>query len=275
VHAKMASSLFRQFDDDPFFSGYHSRMQGMDDMFAFSSPFLALSDGNDADRHSRHRGRNDVNSHHAQRGSELTPFGSAFDPFGLANSMMGNMNSMMGNVFQQMETMRGDPNSHCYMQSSVMSYRNDGSGQPKVYQATTSTRQAPGGIRETRKAVRDSDAGIEKMAIGRHLNERGHVVIRQRNARTGDIDENQDYINLDESEAPQFNDEWTQKTRQFASHRDNALGQQTHSTHRQQALDNRPHASHSRHDIDDAALPQSSGKHHRPADHGDRTRRAK
>lgn len=53
-------------------------------------------------------------------------------------------------------------------------------------------------IRETRKAVRDSEVGVEKMAIGRHLNDRGHVVTRHRNTRTGDIDENQDYINFDE-----------------------------------------------------------------------------
>lgn len=53
-------------------------------------------------------------------------------------------------------------------------------------------------IRETRKAVRDTEVGIEKMAIGRHINDRAHVVTRQRSTRTGDIDENQDYINLDE-----------------------------------------------------------------------------
>ena len=56
-------------------------------------------------------------------------------------------------------------------------------------------------IRETRKAVRDSEAAIEKMAIGRHLNDRGHVVTRQRNTRTGDMDENQDFINIDEGES--------------------------------------------------------------------------
>jgi len=53
-------------------------------------------------------------------------------------------------------------------------------------------------IRETRKAVRDSEREIEKMAVGRHLNERGHVITRQRSTRTGEIDENQDYINMDE-----------------------------------------------------------------------------
>jgi myeloid leukemia factor 1 len=42
--------------------------------------------------------------------------------------------------------MQNDPNGHSFMHSSVMTYTNDGSGQPKIYQATTSTRQAPGGV---------------------------------------------------------------------------------------------------------------------------------
>jgi len=36
------------------------------------------------------------------------------------------------------------------------------------------------------------------MAIGRHLNDRGHVITRQKNTRTGDMEENQDYLNFDE-----------------------------------------------------------------------------
>ena len=55
-------------------------------------------------------------------------------------------------------------------------------------------------LRETRKAVRDSEAGLEKMAIGRHINDRGHVITRQRNTQTGDLDENRDYLNMAEGE---------------------------------------------------------------------------
>lgn len=42
--------------------------------------------------------------------------------------------------------MQNDPNSHSYMQSSVMSYSNTGDGAPKMYQATAATHQAPGGV---------------------------------------------------------------------------------------------------------------------------------
>ena len=48
-------------------------------------------------------------------------------------SLQGSMNMANGNM-------------HSYSSSTVMSYTNDGRGQPKVYQATTSTRQAPGGV---------------------------------------------------------------------------------------------------------------------------------
>ena len=53
-------------------------------------------------------------------------------------------------------------------------------------------------LRETRKTVRDTQAGIEKMALGRHINERGHVITKQRDKRSGNIEEHQDFLNIDE-----------------------------------------------------------------------------
>jgi len=251
--------MYRQFESDPFFSGFHDRRGGMDDMFAFRSPFQALDYGGNSEYQRQHPGHYEMAPHRSQRGSQMMPMVAAFDPFGFMNSMMSNMNSMMGNMFRQMEDMQNDPNGHSFMHSSVMTYTNDGSGQPKIYQATTSTRQAPGGIRETRKAVRDSEAGIEKMAIGRHLDDRAHIITRQRSTRTGDIDENQDYINLDESEAEQFNDDWTRRTRQFSSQssRNLRVGQPHSSQAR--ALDNRPHGS--RHDTEATATRPAPGQH--------------
>lgn len=79
-----------------------------------------------------------------------------------------------------------------------MTYSNDGSGAPKVYQATSSTRTGPGGVRETRKSVRDSTKGVEKMSIGHHIGDRAHIIQRQKNTKTGDLEENKDFINLDE-----------------------------------------------------------------------------
>lgn len=56
-------------------------------------------------------------------------------------------------------------------------------------------------IRETRQSMRDSESGLERLAIGHHIGERGHIMERSRNRRTGDREERQDFINLDESES--------------------------------------------------------------------------
>lgn len=47
--------------------------------------------------------------------------------------------------------------------------------------------------------MRDSESGLERMAIGHHIGERGHVMERSRNRLTGDREERQDYFNLEES----------------------------------------------------------------------------
>merc|ERR550532_1868319 len=106
--------------------------------------------------------------------------------------------------------------SHSYSYSSVMSFSNTGgSGEPKVFEATSSMRQGPGGVKETRKTVRDSDSGLNKMAVGHHINDRGHVVERSMNRRTNERNENQNFINMDESDAGRFNEEWGRATQNF------------------------------------------------------------
>ena len=68
----------------------------------------------------------------------------------------------------------------------------------KVYQASTTTRTAPGGVREVQRSVTDSRSGVRKMAVGRHLGERGHVVEKEQNYYTGDSEEREDFINIEE-----------------------------------------------------------------------------
>ena len=48
--------------------------------------------------------------------------------------------------------------------------------------------------------MRDSETAIEKMAIGHHIGDKGHVKERVRHVRSGDVEENQEYINLEEGE---------------------------------------------------------------------------
>lgn len=54
-------------------------------------------------------------------------------------------------------------------------------------------------IKETRRSVKDSESGVEKMAIGHHIHERGHVVEKKYNKKTGDKELNQNFQNMDES----------------------------------------------------------------------------
>ncbi|KAF7238097.1 Myeloid leukemia factor 2, partial [Varanus komodoensis] len=143
----------------------------------------------------------------------VSPFGMVGMAGGFMD-MFGMMNDMIGN----MEHMTSGANCQTFTSSTVISYSNLGDG-PKVYQETSETRSAPGGIRETRRTVRDSDSGLEQMSIGHHIRERAHIMQRSRNHRTGDQEERQDYINLDESDAAAFDDEWRRETSRFRTQR--------------------------------------------------------
>lgn len=204
----MFSSMFRDLEEDPFFSNSMNMLSDMNRSMFGADPFqsMMMPHHRPAIDQGRHRPR--VNPReHGNMG--LLPY----NMFGGFDSMFGNMRNMFTNIEQQMQQMQNDPNSHCYTQSSVMSYSNDGQGQPLVYQASKSTRKAPGGIKETRHSERDSATGFERIAIGHHLNDRGHVIERSHNRRTGDEDENQEFINIDEEEAEDFDHEWRSATR--------------------------------------------------------------
>lgn len=131
--------------------------------------------------------------------------------FGLMEQMMGrNMNSFMSN-------MQNDPNAAVYSSSSVMTYSNTGDGQPKVYQASSQVRQAPGGVKETRQMLRDSEKGIEKVAVGHHIGKKAHVIER-RKLNGGDMEEIINLENLDDDEIPNFNKEFEAKIRSNHGH---------------------------------------------------------
>lgn len=56
--------------------------------------------------------------------------------------------------------------AHSYSSTSVVSMTSGPDGRPQVYRASSSTRTAPGGIKETQRTVCDSRTGTKKMAIG-------------------------------------------------------------------------------------------------------------
>lgn len=182
-------------------------------------PFLSLTDGRTA--LAPHPGA----LQHARRGIQpgaLSPFDmfgmgrvGFGDMFGMMNSMFSNMNSLLDN----MDQMSGPGNCQTFSSSTVVSYSKHGEGPPKVFQSTSQTRSVPGGIRETRRSVRDSESGMEKVAIGHHIGDRAHIMERSRNRRTGDQEQRQDFINLEEADAGAFDEEWRRETSRFGGAR--------------------------------------------------------
>ena len=127
------------------------------------SPFLSITDGNmPATRPASRR----------MQAGAVSPFGMLGMSGGFMD-MFGMMNDMIGN----MEHMAAGGNCQTFSSSTVISYSNTGDGAPKVYQETSEMRSAPGGIRETRRTVRDSDSGLEQMSIGHHIRDRAHILL--------------------------------------------------------------------------------------------------
>ncbi|XP_017270952.1 myeloid leukemia factor 2 [Kryptolebias marmoratus] len=163
----------------------------------------------------------------------LAPFGM----MGMGGGFM-DMFGMMGEMMGNMERMTGTPNCQTFSSSTVISYSSSDSGAPKVYQQTSETRTGPGGIRETRQSMRDSESGFERLAIGHHIRDRAHIMERSRNRRTGDREERQDFINLDESEAAAFDEEWRREAGRYVPPNARGLdyGQDLHGGGQQLAL---------------------------------------
>ncbi|KAK6617009.1 hypothetical protein RUM44_005366 [Polyplax serrata] len=137
------------------------------------------------------------------------------NPMHQMNSMM---NSMLADPFGMLGGFgaTGHHNRREIMpfgSSTVMTMSSGPDGRPQVYQASHSTRTGPGGVRETQKSVCDSRTGTKKMAIGHHIGDRSHVMEREQNIHSGQMEERQEFINLDEDEAEDFNREWETKTR--------------------------------------------------------------
>lgn len=202
--------MFNDMEHDPFFAGFSDHMRQTDDLFRDPLHGMGmLEEGRGPDR-GRDRGH-DRDRRGREPGNEIAPFGA----FNFGN-MFGNMDRMMKDLDRSMQKAFSESksgNGQMYQQSSFMSYQKAGEGPPKVYQASTATRSGPGGVRETKKALRDSEREIEKMSIGHHIHDRGHEIEKHRNTRSGHTEELQNYHNLDEKDAQAFNREWEEKTR--------------------------------------------------------------
>ncbi|XP_072524953.1 myeloid leukemia factor 1 [Salminus brasiliensis] len=209
----MFNNLLRDFDEDPFFSepfrAHNEHIRHM--MRSFSDPFghgfmTSITDGRDRGRRGEAQPSSSVAIHNDHR--EMDFFRNPF-------AMMDNMRNRMGETHRNFENMSTDSNTHAFSSSSVMTYSKVGDEPAKVFQASSQTRSAPGGIRETRRSLKDSESGVEKMSIGHHIQDRGHVIEKKHNKKTGERELNQDFQNMDETEAQSFDEEWQREVSKF------------------------------------------------------------
>ncbi|XP_002124907.2 myeloid leukemia factor 1-like [Ciona intestinalis] len=194
----MFRNMFKEFEEDPFFNEFSTRFPKHDD---FGFRFAVIDDKRD------HRRRSKAND-------------EFMDPF---QGMFRHMNKAIEEMHSGMENMKNDPNVHMYSSCSTMSYMNDGKSKPKIYQAASSTRRAPGAIKETHRAVRDSETGVEKMAVGQHIGPRGRIVEKRRQ-KGGHVEEERKFLDMDENDSRDFEREWKLKTgKLFPSSRGNEV----------------------------------------------------
>ncbi|CAI5775780.1 Uncharacterized protein PODLI_1B009383 [Podarcis lilfordi] len=210
----------RIFEEDPFFrdpfAAHNDHMRRFFSEPFGRDPFLSIKDGGEGALHQRGRPDSQVALRDNHKTScSLMPFGGFGgmnmdfrDHFSAMDRMMSNMRNSMMELHRNFDKMALDPNGHSFSSSSVMTYSKKGDEPPKVFQASAQTRVAPGGIKETRKALKDSESGLEKMSIGHHIQDRAHVVQKAKNNKTGDEELNQEFVNLDEDEAHAFDEQW-------------------------------------------------------------------
>ncbi|NWI92572.1 MLF1 factor, partial [Pitta sordida] len=195
---------------DPF-AAHQQHLRQM--MRSFSEPFgrdfPRLRDG--AERAAERRSRPETRLAVRGDGRDVD-FG---DPFSAMDRMMSNMRNSMLEMHRHFDELSMNPGGHTFSSSSMMTYSKVGDEPPKVFQASSQTRTAPGGLKETRKALKDSESGLEQMAIGHHIQDRAHVIKKSKNFRTGDEEMNQEFINLDENEAQSFDEEWQKELMKF------------------------------------------------------------
>uniref|UniRef100_T1J0V6 Myeloid leukemia factor n=1 Tax=Strigamia maritima TaxID=126957 RepID=T1J0V6_STRMM len=199
----MYGSAMRDFDEDPFFSSHRDHMRHMEQMMGnfmdpFENMFGDMRNMMGLPRLMPGNASRQMNPPRDDRNRGMVPFGFG-NPFGFPQ---------MGNIMPNFGQMANDPNCHSYSSSSYVTYSTGGDGQPQIYQASASTRSAPGGVKETRRSVCDSEAGVKKMAIGHHLGEKAHIIEKTKYTTTGEEEENEEFVNLNDDEADKFNQQW-------------------------------------------------------------------
>ncbi|CAH1100197.1 unnamed protein product [Psylliodes chrysocephalus] len=196
-------SLMGDMEDDPFFGSHMRHMRQMSNMMnsLFSDPFAMMRGSMLGFEDYENRA---LTSRHNMHNSLMSPF---------SMPIMPNFNRLLSGSLDSMTTPAA---TNYHSSSTVISMSSGPDGRPQVYKATSSTRVAPGGIKETQKTVTDSMSGTKKMSIGHHIGERAHIIEKEQNIHTGEREEREDLINIEDDDKDEFNNEWETKTRSRA-----------------------------------------------------------
>ncbi|XP_045775095.1 myeloid leukemia factor isoform X3 [Maniola jurtina] len=171
-------------DDDPFFGSHMRHMRQMNNMMnsLFSDPFGMM-------------GESPLSIMGARRGNALMPY----------MPQMPSLNRLFADVAD------GHGMGASSFSSSTVVMSSGPNGNPQIYSSSSSTKIGPNGVKETRKTLQDSRSGLKKMSIGHHIGERAHVIEREQNVYSGDAEERQEFINLEEEEAEEFDREFQER----------------------------------------------------------------
>ncbi|MFH4976185.1 hypothetical protein AB6A40_002894 [Gnathostoma spinigerum] len=132
----------------------------------------------------------------------MDPFGG-FGTGGIFGGLMRHMEDLQANAMN-------DPNAHVFSQSTMVTFDGRNGGQPRVVQ--NSVRKTGEAI-EKRHSVRSGNSGVgDRMSIEHTLGGRTHIIEKKRD-RDGRIRERQQFVNLSEDEAEEFDREFTSRAR--------------------------------------------------------------
>lgn len=212
--------MFREMEDDPFFSDpFHSHQENLRQLMSsfpvqLDQDLLVNSPGGKHHHHRHHHHAHECPKPKCPKEAPKQPNegNCSVDPF---NQMMEQMRRDMLEMQRNIKHGPCSTDDHTLNTSTVMSYAKVGNEPPKVFQASTHVHRVPGGIRETRRAVKDSETGIEKLSIGHHIKDRAHVIQKCKNQRTGDEEVDQEFINLHEDDVQIFDQEWQEKVSKY------------------------------------------------------------
>ncbi|XP_078266187.1 myeloid leukemia factor 1 [Rhinoraja longicauda] len=215
--------MFREMEDDPFFADpFHSHQENLRQLM--SSFPVQLDQDLLVNSPNGKKSTQPCPKPKCPKEASKQPVASCSgDPF---NQMMEQMRQEMLDMQRNIKHGSCNTDDHTLNTSTVMSYAKVGNEPPKVFQASTHVHHVPGGIKETRRAVKDSESGIDKLSIGHHIKDRGHVIQKCKNQLTGDEEVDQEFINLNEDDAQLFDCEWQEKVSKYLPPGTQTLGLQ-------------------------------------------------